>query len=85
MHSCAILKGSFPLTLARMANQIVCVCCWLVNFQPVLISPPVVGESVDGDTNVYTEVDEYFHFFFILLTRILMGVDAIVMMKNFDT
>lgn len=46
-----ILKGTLPLSMSRIANQIVQVCAWLVNFQPVLIPPP----SVDMD-----EVDTYF-------------------------
>lgn len=46
----SILKTCLPITLSRIANQIVCVCCWLVNFQPILISPPS-----DDDT----EVDEF--------------------------
>ena len=52
----SILKGSLPLTLARLANQIVCVCCWLVNFQPILIPPPAASEDVD--------VDEYFQTYY---------------------
>lgn len=57
----SILKGSLPLTLVRMANQIVCVCCWLVNFQPVLVSPPT-SESVEEKTEA--EVDEYLKSFY---------------------
>ena len=58
----SILKGSLPLTLARMVNQIVCVCCWLVNFQPVLISPPVIHEGINADieSDIDTTVEEYF-------------------------
>lgn len=47
-----ILKDTLPLTLARIANHIVCVCAWLVNFQTVLI-PPKFFEEVD-------DVEEYF-------------------------
>lgn len=47
-----ILKGSLPFRFSRIANQRVCVCCWLVNFQPVLIPPQADSEDVD--------VDEYF-------------------------
>ena len=54
-----ILKGSLPITLTRIANKIVCVCCWLVNFQPVLIPPPVEGE--EGEE---VDVDEYFITFY---------------------
>ena len=28
-----ILKGTLPLSMARLANQIVSVCAWLTNFQ----------------------------------------------------
>ena len=37
--------------MSRILNQIVCVCGWLVNFQPVLI-PPTPGDL--------EEVDDYF-------------------------
>ena len=47
----AILKGTLPITFSRIANQIVSVCAWLVNFQAVLI-PPNPIEEVD-------EVDEF--------------------------
>lgn len=36
----AILKGTFPNTMIRLANQIVSVCAWLTNFQPALIPLP---------------------------------------------
>ena len=36
----AILKGTLPITMARLANQIVCVCAWLTSFQPSLVPPP---------------------------------------------
>ena len=49
----SILKGNFPLSaVVRLANQIVCVCAWLSNFQPALVPPP--HEPSD------TEVDDYF-------------------------
>ena len=37
--------------MSRIFNQIVCVCGWLVNFQPVLI-PPIPSEIED--------VEDYF-------------------------
>ena len=52
----AILKGTLSITLARIANQIVCVCAWLVNFQTILI-PPEAIEELD-------EVDEYLDSYF---------------------
>lgn len=36
-----------------------CVCCWLVNFQPVLIPPPLEGEEGEG-----VDVEEYFMTFY---------------------
>ena len=47
--SVGILKSTLPLAMARIANQIVCVCAWLVNFQPALIppGPPPTNESDD--------------------------------------
>ena len=53
----SILKGSLPISLSRIANQIVCVCCWLINFQPVLIPPPPV-ECEESD------VEEYFQSYY---------------------
>ena len=35
-----ILKSTLPISMSRIANQIVSVCAWLVNFQAVLIPPP---------------------------------------------
>ena len=50
----AILKGTSPLTMARLANQVVCVCAWLTSFQPALVPPP----STDSETE--SEVEDYF-------------------------
>ena len=44
----AILKGTLPITMARLANQIVCVCAWLTSFQPSLVPPPQ-NDDVDSD------------------------------------
>ena len=43
-----ILSGTMPISLARLANQIVFVCAYLTNFQPALV-PPTIS---DVDTNV---------------------------------
>ena len=53
----SILTSTLPITLARIANQIVRVCCWLVNFQPALIPPPFaeIGES---------DVEDYFQSYY---------------------
>ena len=50
----SILKGTLPLTLSRIANQIVSVCAWLVNFQSVLISPYTEDEE-DTDSYLLTQ------------------------------
>lgn len=49
----AILKGTFPITMIRLANQIVSLCAWLTNFQPALI--PVASDFSEEE-----EVDNYF-------------------------
>ena len=49
----AILQGNFPLSMSRLANQIVCVCAWLTNFHPALLPPPLHANSE-------TDVDDYF-------------------------
>ena len=56
----SILKSSLPLTLARLANQIVCVCAWLTAFQPSLVPLPESQSDIDSDT----EVDNYFESLF---------------------
>ena len=52
-----ILKDSFPISMARLANQIVCVCGWLTNFYPALVPAP------DESALEETEVDDYFNAF----------------------
>ena len=49
----AILRGTMPNTLMRVANQIIAVCAWLTNFQPIFIPPPTEPCSQDC-------VDSYF-------------------------
>ena len=48
-----ILKGTLPITMIRIANQIVSVCAWLTNFQPALVPLP-------SDSSVEDEVSSYF-------------------------
>lgn len=48
-----ILKGTLPITMIRVANQIVSVCAWLTNFQPALNPLP-------SDCKTEDEVDTYF-------------------------
>ena len=47
----SILKSPLPLSMFRIANQIVTVCSLLVNFQPVLI-PVSTTEETDVDGSV---------------------------------
>lgn len=49
----SILKGTFPLSMVRLLNEVVCVCAWLTNFHPALISPPVEPSESD--------VEDYLH------------------------
>ena len=48
-----ILQGTFPITLARLANQIVCVCVYLSNFQPALVPSPQLQCVSEGDVDKY--------------------------------
>ena len=52
-----ILKQTMPISLARLSNQIVCVCAYLSNFKTVLVSPETSAELEESDIE---EVDEYF-------------------------
>lgn len=52
IKSFAILKETLPLSMARIADQIVTVCALLVNFQPVLIPFRVTDDEL-------TNVDDY--------------------------
>ena len=48
----SILKGTMPISLSRIANQIICVCGWLTNFHPPLVPCPEVRTE--------SNTDEYF-------------------------
>ena len=52
MKNFSILKGTIPISMARLANQIVSVCGFLCNFHPALVPPP--EKTSDSD------VEEYF-------------------------
>ena len=49
----SILKGTIPLSMARITNQIVFVCAFLTNFQPALV--PLPKEPEDSDVETYFE------------------------------
>ena len=51
----SILKTTLPIAMARIANKIVSVCAWLINFQTVLIPPPPDNECTDDDVQQYFE------------------------------
>ena len=45
-----ILKDTFPISMSRIANQVVCVCGWLTNFCPALVpTPDYLEEDEMGD------------------------------------
>ena len=46
-----ILKGTIPITMARITNQIFHVCGFLTNFQPALV--PLPEEPDDSDIQGY--------------------------------
>ena len=43
--------------MARLANQIVCICAWLTNFYPAVVPIP------DANILEESEVDDYFNAF----------------------
>ncbi len=48
-----ILKGMVPISMARLANQIIFVCAFLTNFLPALVPiPKNISEDMD--------VEDYF-------------------------
>ena len=55
----AILKSTLPISMARIANQMVSVCAWLVNFQPVLIPPPLTDDVKQYFQSCYGTDSEY--------------------------
>ena len=50
----SILKSTIPILLTCLTNQIISVCAFLTNFQPVLIPFPAEGTG-DGDVESYFE------------------------------
>lgn len=47
----SILKGTIPISMARLTNQIVYVCAFLTNFQPALVTFPT--SSTESDVEDY--------------------------------
>ena len=58
----SIIKGTLPITLSKIANQIMCVCAWLVNFQSILISPPNSNDYNDEEQD--DDVANYFDLYY---------------------
>ena len=54
----SILKQTLPITLARLSNQIVCVCAYLSNFKTVLVPPESTGTILMDNDEL--DVDDYF-------------------------
>ena len=50
------LKGSIPLSMARLTNQIIFVCGFLTNFLPALL--PSFNDTIDSDSDA--DVENYF-------------------------
>jgi hypothetical protein len=49
-----------PNNVMRVANQIIAVCAWLTNFQPILIPPPAeVCSDNDVDSYFLDEESDY--------------------------
>ena len=55
MRNYSTLHGTLPISMARLSNQIVCVCALLFNIQPPLVPPP---EDIASGSE--SEVEEYF-------------------------
>ena len=53
IKSYGILQGTFPITLASLASQIVCVCAYLSKFQPALVPSPQLQCVSQGDIDKY--------------------------------
>ena len=56
MKRFTILKGSIPLSMARLTNQIVFVCGFLTNFSPALL--PLSNDTIDSNSD--EDVEHYF-------------------------
>ena len=55
----AILMSTLPISMVRIANQVVSVCAWLVNFQPVLIPLPLTDDVEQYFQSCYDTDSEY--------------------------
>ena len=63
MKNFAILQGTFPISMSRIINQVVCVCvcAFLTNFMPALVPPPenLKDEDVDSYFQGLSSDSEY--------------------------
>ena len=53
----AILKGVLPISMIRIANQILSVCALLTNFQPALIPLPGDSSMWKSNSNPWKVID----------------------------
>ena len=49
MKQYKILRGVFPLKMARLANQIVVVCAYISNFHPARVPPLIITDTHEND------------------------------------
>ena len=56
----AICRQTIPISLARLANQIVYVCTFLTNFQPALVPQASTLRPADEESDTDMAVDDYF-------------------------
>ena len=54
----AILKGTLPITMIRVANQVVSVCAWLTNFQPTLVPLPSNNSTEDDVASYFQSLED---------------------------
>ena len=61
MKNFAILQGTFPISMSRIINQVVCVCAFLTNFMPALVPPPesLKDEDVENYFQALSSDSEY--------------------------
>ena len=57
MKNYSIIKGVLPPSMSHIANQIVFVCAFLVNFQPVRLPPPLEEEPEQDVENYFALYD----------------------------
>ena len=61
MKNFAILQGTFPISMSRIINQVVCVCAFLTSFMPALVPPleSLKDEDVENYFQALSSDSEY--------------------------